>query len=332
MYASGLTVKFVSVKEMLSTSQRLTAEERKERKRFQNRLNQRARRQRVKDREADTTKLFWVERWRLGEDSSPSTQKPPHVVNSSEDIANDGQALRLAERPPSQHPTKISGTPNRAPPPLQPASTHGADLSLPADHALIRLITHNVCRGLVENKSILRLMASFINAVHNPPLPPDVAAGCSTVVLRTTHQTIPTGLLPTQLQMNSPHPSWMDILPFPEIRNNLIRGQYMFNHRSFLEDLVGDLIYIMPPRDPDQEGLMPTTCPRMNQRSQPTHNGNGLILWGEPYLKESWEASPQFLAKWAWAVEGCRDLVDVSNGWRTTRGEDLLQTSGSGQP
>lgn len=174
--------------------------------------------------------------------------------------------------------------------------------------------------------------ASFINAIHDPPLPHDLAAGCDSVVIRTTDRTIPANLLPTQLQMNSPHPSSMDILPFPELRDNLIRRQYMFDHKRFLQDLVGDLIYLIPSSDPGQEGSLPTTSLRMNRRSQPIYNRHGLILWGEPYLKESWEATPQFLAKWTWVVEGCCDLVDVSNKWRTTRGEHLLQASGRAQP
>lgn len=119
----------------------------------------------------------------------------------------------------------------------------------------------------------------------------------------------------------------MDMFPFPEIRDNLIRRQYTFDHKSFLEDLVGDMVYLMPPGDQGQEGVMPTPSPRVNRRSQPTPNGHGLILWGEPYLKKSWEVTPHFLTKWSWAIDGCCELVDVSNGRRSTRGEDLLQIS-----
>ncbi|KAH7116450.1 hypothetical protein EDB81DRAFT_848417 [Dactylonectria macrodidyma] len=319
---------------MLSPSQQLAAEERKERKRLQNRLNQRARRQRVnKDKENGSTKPFRVERWRLGEDVGPwiQAQTSAHIVHGSEHAASDGQALRHAEHPTLQSLTKVSGITCTALPALQPGSTHAAELLLPIDHNLIHLINYNVCRGFIENKTILRLMASFINAIQTPPLPPDIAAGCGNVVVRTTYRTIPASLLPTQLQMNCPHPSWMDMLPFPKIRDNLIRRQYTFDHKSFLEDLVGDVIYLWSSCDQDQEDLMSTPSPRMNRRSQPTQNGHGLILWGEPYLKESWEATPRFLAKWSWVVEGCCDLVDVSNRWRTTRGEDLLQTSGSEQ-
>ncbi|EWZ43383.1 uncharacterized protein FOBCDRAFT_316413 [Fusarium oxysporum Fo47] len=316
---------------MLSASQKLTAEERKERKRVQNRLNQRARRQRVKDEEDNSAKPFRVGRWRLDGDAGPSTRTrtSPHVVRSSKHVVNEGQALLPAERSALQSLTKVSDTTSRAPPALQPGSTHVAKLHLPADDALVHLIVHNVCRGFMENKAILKLVARFIDAAYDPPLPPDLAAGCGSVVLRTTYRTMPTSLLPTQLQMNSPHPSWIDMLPFPEIRDNLIRRQYTFDHKSFLSDLVGDSIYEIPSYDPGQEGLAPPPPPTPSPQTKRL-NGHGLILWGEPYLKESWEATPQFLAKWAWVVEGCCDLVDASNGWRTTRGEYLLQTSGSG--
>ncbi|KAH7140236.1 hypothetical protein B0J13DRAFT_596540 [Dactylonectria estremocensis] len=317
---------------MLSATQILTAEDRKDRKRLQNRLNQRARRQRVnKDKDNSSAKPFRVDRWRLGEEAGPWIQTSPRFIDSSEHVADDREALRHADRPTLQSPTQVSVTPSRAPPVLQPESTRNVEPPLPADHALIHLITHNVCRGFMENKTILRLMASFIMAIHDPPLPPDLAVGCDIVVIRTTDRTIPASLSPTQLQMNSPHPSWMDILPFPELRDNLIRRQYMFDHKRFLRDLVGDLVSLMP-SDPGQEGSLPITSLRMNRRSQRTYNGHGLILWGEPYLKESWEVTPQFVAKWTWAVEGCCDLFKVSNGWRTSRGEDLLQASGRVQP
>ncbi|KAH7024219.1 hypothetical protein EDB80DRAFT_699321 [Ilyonectria destructans] len=301
---------------MLSTNRQLTAEERKERKRVQNRLNQRARRQRVRDEETDTTKPFRVQRWRLGGDSSPLTRSEPHATHSSEHTANDGQALHVV-CPALQSPPKGPITPSR-PPTLQQGSTHCVELVLPADDSLIHLIAHNVCRGFMDNKTILRLVATFIDAFHNPPLPPHLAIACGTVVLQATFRAIPPCLFPTQLQMSSPHPSWMDALPFPEIRDNLIRRQYTFDHKSFLEDLVGDLVYHMPPGESGPEVLTPMPTP-----SPPTkrYSDYGLVLWGEPYLKESWEATPYFLAKWTWVVEGCHDLVHVSNKWRTTRGD-----------
>jgi hypothetical protein len=121
----------------------------------------------------------------------------------------------------------------------------------------------------------------------------------------------------------------MDIFPFPVMRDNLIRRQHSFNHIRFLEDLVGDLVYVMQPSAPREDTPVSTT-PRACQDedgNQTDYDGKGLILWGEPYLKESWEATPRFLRKWTWVTEGCHEIIDVSNGWRMTRHENPLQMS-----
>jgi hypothetical protein len=60
-----------------------------------------------------------------------------------------------------------------------------------------------------------------------------------------------------------------------------------------------------------------------------TAERKGLIVWGEPYDMRSWEATPGFLAKWSWAVEGCDDLIQSSNRWRQMRGEEPIRLSES---
>jgi hypothetical protein len=258
---------------------------------------------------------------------SLQTSRP--VVLTSETAANDRQVLDHGTTQRLQsHVTKVRRIPSRALLSLEPEVVHDTGPSLPADHILIHLITHNACRGLMHNRSVVRVGASYISAVHDPPLLPDFAIGCETVVLRPTHRTMPVDLLPTQLQMNNPHPTWMDTLPFPEMRNNLIKRQYLFNHKHFLEDLVGDLVYLHPLPAQGQSGPVSTPSSQLHRQQddgQSASDGNGLILWGEPHLKENWEATARFLTKWSWAVEGCRELVDISNKWRTTRGEYSLQ-------
>uniref|UniRef100_A0A0B7KSD8 BZIP domain-containing protein n=1 Tax=Bionectria ochroleuca TaxID=29856 RepID=A0A0B7KSD8_BIOOC len=321
------------VARMVPTNQKPTVEERRERKKLQNRLNQRARRQRIKDQEDTDTKTqknpFRIERWRLDSGLGLSMQTSRPLVLTSDTAANDRQALDHGTTQPLQpQTTRVRRIPSRALLSLEPEVVHDPGPSLPADHTLIHLITHNACRGLMHNRSVLRAMASYISAVQDPPLLPDFAIGCETVVLRPTHRTMPIDLLPTQLQMNSPHPTWMDALPFPEIRDNLIRRQYLFNHRHFLEDLVGDRVYLHPLPAQSQRGPVSTPSSqqyRQQDDSQSAQDGKGLILWGEPHLKENWEATAHFLIKWSWAVEGCRELVDIANKWRTTRGEHSLQ-------
>ncbi|EXK76470.1 hypothetical protein FOQG_18786 [Fusarium oxysporum f. sp. raphani 54005] len=82
---------------MVPTGQEPTLEERRERKKSQNRLNQRARRQRIKDQEDTDTKTqkkpFRIERWRLDDGPGSSLQTSRPVVLTSETAANDRHVL-----------------------------------------------------------------------------------------------------------------------------------------------------------------------------------------------------------------------------------------------
>lgn len=195
---------------------------------------------------------------------------------------------------------------------------------LPTDHLLLHLISQDVCRGLAINKSLLRLDGRFINALSVLPLRHDIVTPCGLLgVFRPAdHQTIPPWLQPTQLQMNSPHATWIDALPFPGLRDILIRRQRYFNHIHFLEDLIGDIVHTVPVYETGRGGNTRSSTTQVDAHISP--NGNGLILWGEPYLKESWEVTPHFLSRWTWLAEGCAELVSVSNRRRTARGEDPL--------
>ena len=56
-----------------------------------------------------------------------------------------------------------------------------------------------------------------------------------------------------------------------------------------------------------------------------TSDRRGLIVWGDPWILENWEITPGFVRKWAWAVEGCDDLIRATNKWRTSRGEEPIR-------
>ncbi len=336
---------------MVAANPNLTVEERRERKRLQNRLNQRARSkiarspqavfptqrnagQRNKHEESINTKPrqhpYRVHRWRVIEDASLSDHSPIPIAPGPAYHTNNGCPPDDGigqSRPPQ--PMRTHQIPKQASVSVSSRPTCGIKFPLPTDHVLIHLITQNVSRGLMSNKSILRLSASFIHPVNNLLLPPDILTPCEIAVVRPTHQAIPHCLQPTQLQMNSPHPSWIDVLPFPDMRDSLIRQQSYFNHIHFLEDLVGDLVHSMPLSLAKERGLAlpnPRSCAQQDD-AQISPDGKGMVLWGEAYLKESWEVTPRFLRKWSWAAGGCDELVKISNRWRTARGEGLLEVS-----
>lgn len=79
--------------------------------------------------------------------------------------------------------------------------------------------------------------------------------------------------------------------------------------------------------DPKPMWTPPLTAGR--DEDEITAGRKGLIVWGEPYDRQSWEATPGFLAKWSWAVAGCDDLIESSNRWRLMRGEEPMRLSES---
>jgi hypothetical protein len=316
----------------MGTGTQHTAEERKERKRLQNRINQRARSkttsislqeiilpnwitgQRLRDQNGthNSRGPYQVNRWRLDESPALPEPTPQAPVPSSRDRAankctsehDDGRSL------PSQ-----ASTTYQVPGQFSTTKTSCLRISLPIDHLLLPLIGYNVCRGILSNKDLLKLVGSFISPMGDT-VPSQKTSECEISVFRQTRQSMPACLQPTQLQMNLPHPTWIDALPFPKIRDNLLRRQNFFHHGQFLSDLVGYLTYA------------PITVSQGVPVVDETDDiRNGLILWGEPSSQENWEVTPEFLIKWAWAVVGCDELVQSSNRWRTVRGEDPINVS-----
>jgi hypothetical protein len=137
---------------------------------------------------------------------------------------------------------------------------------------------------------------------------------------------IPPSLVPTILQQTRYHSTWINVIPFPRLRDNLIRYEGRFDPWALMQDLVGELMSSMPPT------TATTAVPEMTLLSgsdtdEVSAGRKGLIVWGEPHEMKSWEATPGFLAKWTWAVEGCDELVEISNHWRMKRGEEPMRLS-----
>lgn len=154
---------------------------------------------------------------------------------------------------------------------------------------------------------------------------------------------IPPSLAPTTLQKNRCHPFWITVIPFPRIRDNLIRNEGLFDHWDLMYDLVGDIINSLPAVCTGATKPRPTTTQRLPSPMLPptksiidadddevTSERKGLIVWGEPHDTHNWEATPGFLTKWAWVMEGCEELVEISNRWRMRRGEEPMRFCMSG--
>ncbi|PYH35233.1 uncharacterized protein BO87DRAFT_415426 [Aspergillus neoniger CBS 115656] len=253
------------------------ADEKRQRKKLQNRVNQRARRLRLKSNHQQhkdqPTRPYSVHRWRVSEHeaSSPSTS--------------------LTEYHSHTLPQTQSQTP------IEPSiPTSSFTTSIPPDH-LLHLITHNVFRALYTNKTLLYNHStallpgptpnSSIHLIHEGLIFPIYA----TTIPNTCPSPIPASLFPTPSQRTLTHYSWIDLVPWPRMRENLIRWEMCFDHGEFVKDLVGG--YVMEGwelfdglKGQDVNGRIGgrVVVEVDDDDGEVTGNArNGWIVWGEPH-------------------------------------------------
>ncbi|QMW28701.1 hypothetical protein F9C07_1840 [Aspergillus flavus] len=307
----------------------MAGDEKLQRKRTQNRLNQRARKPGLRLRDKDQAHItanprpFRVYRWRL-EDESQTTS------GASSKHLNHGPAPNNTEW--SEHsapylsvaPFSISNQVQRV--------LHGSsetEVSLPADH-LLHLIQFNVLRGVHHAKVILAGSSAFIiPGIEKNEIRPGHLWFLGTSMYYATRPGLPESLIPTSLQMDIEHATWINFLPIPRMRDNLIAHENSFDHTEFVRDLLGDKIvdYMFGSLWSRKPPIASKLALTEGDDDDVTASRQGLILWGEPHRLESWEVTPGFIRKWAWAMEGCDELIASSNRWRMMRGEEPIRVT-----
>ncbi|MCJ1394840.1 hypothetical protein MMC18_007720 [Xylographa bjoerkii] len=166
---------------------------------------------------------------------------------------------------------------------------------LSSDH-LITLLQFNVLRSCLTNRHLLSCLnpapsdENSPQALHIFPNP-------------TFPQDIPPSLYPTLLQRTVPHEAWIDIIPHPVWRDNVILAGGKFDEDELWSDTVGGLFEGFPTSQTEQ-------C--------------GVIAWSPPWHISGWEVSEGFWRKWAWSFKGCGEVLEATNRWRKERGEEPL--------
>lgn len=175
------------------------------------------------------------------------------------------------------------------------SSQHSPPMRLPlsADHCLITLVQYNVVRAMLFNMSILSMMDCFplgcgraLQIPYFGAIAPDM---------------IPSDLQPTPLQKSTSYPFWINAIPFPRLRDNLIRMLGQYDSDGLLYDL-GQGLY---------EGFDDA-------------ERRGYLVWGDPWSADGWEVSEGFVRKWGFLLAGCVDVIESTNRWRDVRGEERL--------
>ncbi|KAL6803133.1 hypothetical protein GGI42DRAFT_342497 [Trichoderma sp. SZMC 28013] len=176
----------------------------------------------------------------------------------------------------------------------------------PSNDHLLGIMQFNVMRAFGTLSSIVGLSSD--NLIDDGALSPFYSHTYS--AHNTPHFRLPKSLAPTALQRSVPHHPWIDILPYPQMRDNLLRLEFgvstMMEKRQYDAD---SLCHWMVGLD---------TCQKES----------GLILWGDPWDLASWEVTAEFLNEWGWTLEGCIDLFKSTNYWRARRGERPLFRTG----
>jgi hypothetical protein len=109
---------------------------------------------------------------------------------------------------------------------------------------------------------------------------------------------MPANLKPTALQLTVEHHPWIDLWPFPQMRDNILRAGESYDDDPLWIELVDNQLAL--------------------------GGWSGLIVWGNPWDVYSWEVTEEFARRWWWVIRDCVELFISTNRWRAKRGERKL--------
>ncbi|KAH8812543.1 hypothetical protein F5884DRAFT_312578 [Xylogone sp. PMI_703] len=279
------------------------------RRKIQNRLNQRARRQRAalqshRSLEAPsvlpktfTQAPYLLVEYPIGQaDATASEASFPESVTSPPDVesqVSSWMSHRILRRLPIDHTTQQILLDLEATPPVEPSSN---PCPLSADH-LLTLVYYNVVRAFVSNTLCLGIEPDLIcDEILSPFCSPSYSP---------VYNNLPPNLQPTQLQVYQQHHPYIDLLPSSTVRDNLLRADNNFDDLELWNDTIGTMI-------------------KCGGELKGCSEVSGLLVWGEPSDVRNWEVSEEFARKWAWTLKGCSDLLEATSYWRRRRGEEDL--------
>jgi hypothetical protein len=283
-----------------------------ERRKLQNRLNQRARSQLNSSAEAYKIEVLTVagtrDRVRSSNGSASSDTSPlVHLesvmgfVGKTSPPSGSSRNSRVGHTAPAK-PSCMAGTPR-----VQEIMRRFADHAYasyiqgsPALSHLSLLVRYNVSSALARNADMLGVTAEFYEWEGISPF---VKQG-PTIGLTSPRRSVgwPPNLHPTSLQCSMPHHPWLDLFPWPKVRDNMLMA---------FED----------PDICDDDELCHDICEYQGHESDAV-----VIVWGDAWDPRSWEITPAFLKKWGWLLRGCDEFLEATNYWRAKRGERPITT------
>ncbi|CAH0040518.1 unnamed protein product [Clonostachys solani] len=168
----------------------------------------------------------------------------------------------------------------------------------PQADQLLGLLQLNFIRSLTSNASLLGLRVDWLNCnslSHIGLIGP-------TNPYADEFSYLPETLIPTSIQSRTPHHPWIDLFPFPRMRDNLLIAAEGMSEEEEIR-LWNDIV-----------------------ENNTTSSGDwtGLIVWGDPWNPWNWEVTEAFTRNWGWLLKGCSEVIHSSNHWRLSRGDVAL--------
>jgi hypothetical protein len=278
-----------------------------ERRRIQNRLNQRAFRERQRsgeptksaspqkqtesdDDEEDDDEVDVEDKTEEQESSSEDEEDEDESDDDDDDA--DAEQSNPGSPPPGPGPVRphFNGQVSRAA--CTPA-TSMPSTDNPWDE-LAQLINRNFMQAVSANARRLGLNLTALGA----------GTATSTPRIRNPANLPPT-LKPVEVQHQLPHDPLIDTIPHSRLRFNVLRAI-----------ATGNL-----------DAARFSACLRRSGavvNVQGEARRSGLIVWNFPEQLASWELSEGFVMIWGFLLEGCEDFVAATNVWRSRRGERSL--------
>ncbi|PWY78888.1 hypothetical protein BO83DRAFT_406543 [Aspergillus eucalypticola CBS 122712] len=252
--------------------------DRTHRRRLQNRLNQRAYRQKHKATTGDSSSS--------SSSSTSTTQSQTLIAHPSTIIhhptSSTSPSNKAAAAEEDNHHCPLAPTNINIPHVHETLTTLAIQSYLtnsPRLEHLLSLSRLNVHRAIIDNIRLLGMTPAHLRpddalSIFNTPSPfPNIDIS-----------TLPESLRPTPLQRLIPHHPWLDFFPFPEMRDRLIVAAAT----GYLDEdeLCRDLMAFWDTRN----------------------SGATLVVWGVPWDPCNWEVTEAFLRKWRWVVLGLGEL------------------------
>lgn len=232
---------------------------------------------------------------------------------ADDDPGASSTALAGVEDAPVQSTVDALAWLEAAPPLPSPAATTGGvdddDLSFP-DSYLLPVPELSTLKAFMRIATCLSVDSSIFWDIHAvSPFFRGGGAGAAATATSTSHLSLSRTWQPTAAQLFLPHHPLLDFLPWPSVREKVIRVL------NLPEDM-------RPPAARSATALA--------QFAYDLEDGaEGIRIWGgDPYDPAGWEVGQVLFERWWFLFD--RQVIEQSNGWRDMRGAARLRIAGAG--